>query len=195
MTGNPNPRFGRNVFWILPDKSQRPAPLMPDGLLFNWWSCQLGGMKSDIEIFNISRYVGSDNFTVCYRQGLESGHRRMSNYASESTNTAPLLYRAWAYQERILARRVLHLHMEGMFWECKTCSLCKCSYLGWEVALNDTGKRSSMGDKLKWKRMIAQAVEEFVLVEDVYRIWLDIVEEYYMLTITKESDSLPALSY
>jgi hypothetical protein len=41
---------------------------------------------------------------------------------------------------------------------------------------------------------MAQAVHEATPVEDVHTMWLDIVKEYFMLAITKESDKLLALS-
>jgi hypothetical protein len=40
---------------------------------------------------------------------------------------------------------------------------------------------------------MAQAVHKATPVKDVHTMWLDIVEEYSMLAITKESDRLPAL--
>jgi hypothetical protein len=118
----------------------------------------------------------------------------MSGYASSSTNTAPLLHRAWAYQERILAPRMLHVHMEEMFWECKSCTICECGYLSWERKHLDRNKWSPIGPNLNLKGRIALAVDEATPVEDVHTMWLDIVEEYSMLAITKESDRLPALS-
>jgi hypothetical protein len=53
---------------------------------------------------------------------------------------------------------------------------------------------SPIGGTLALKGRMARAVHEATPVEDVHRIWLDIVEEYSMLAITKESDRLPALS-
>jgi hypothetical protein len=40
---------------------------------------------------------------------------------------------------------------------------------------------------------MARAVHEATPVKDVHTMWLDIVEEYSMLAITKESNKLPAL--
>jgi hypothetical protein len=40
---------------------------------------------------------------------------------------------------------------------------------------------------------MARAVYEATPVKDVYTMWLDIIKEYSILAITKESDRLPAL--
>ncbi|KAF1951235.1 hypothetical protein CC80DRAFT_509097 [Byssothecium circinans] len=42
---------------------------------------------------------------------------------------APLLTRAWAYQERLLPVRTLHLHAEQLIWECKSGLRCECGSL------------------------------------------------------------------
>lgn len=164
------------------------------GCFFNRWTCQSGGLKTDIETFDILREFEGSYFTVCVRQAVDNGHRRMYGHASRETVTAPLLHRAWAFQERMLAPRVLHFHMEEMFWECKTCTLCECGYLGWDRDHNQSGRWYSVELNLQLKSRIAQAVDDPTSIDDVYQLWLDIVEEYSMLAITKESDRLPALS-
>jgi hypothetical protein len=164
------------------------------GFFFDRWTSQPGGIKSSVDTFEFHRTFRGADFTIYTRQGLDSGHQRMSGYASTSTNTAPLLNRAWAYQERILSPRVLHVHMEEMFWECKSCTACECSYLSWERKHLDRDKWSPIGGTLTLKGSIALAAGEATPIEDVHKMWLDIVEEYSMLAITKESDRLPALS-
>ena len=164
------------------------------GFFLNRWTSQPGGIKSNIETFEFHRTFSGADFTIYARQGLDSGHQRMSGYASTSTNTAPLLHRAWAYQERILAPRMLHVHMEEMFWECKSCTICECSYLSWEGEHLDRNIWSPIRGTLALKGRMARAVHEVTPVEDVHKMWLDVVEEYSMLAITKESDRLPALS-
>jgi hypothetical protein len=41
----------------------------------------------------------------------------------------PLLYRAWAFQERLLARRVVHFSPAELVWECHTHVDCECGEL------------------------------------------------------------------
>jgi hypothetical protein len=47
---------------------------------------------------------------------------------------------------------------------------------------------------LQLKSRIALAVGETESTADAYELWLDVIEEYSMLAITKESDRFPALS-
>ncbi|KAH9218068.1 heterokaryon incompatibility protein-domain-containing protein [Leptodontidium sp. 2 PMI_412] len=164
------------------------------GFFFNRWTSQAGGEKNYVETFEFHRTFRDADVTIYARQGLDSGHQRMSGYASTSTNTAPLLHRAWAYQERMLAPRMLHVHMEEMFWECKCYTICECGYLSWEREHLDRNKWFPIRGTLTLKSRIALAVDEATPVEDVHTMWLDIVEEYSMLALTKESDRLPALS-
>ncbi|KAG4425138.1 hypothetical protein IFR04_001705 [Cadophora malorum] len=164
------------------------------GFFFNRWTSQPGGMRTDVETFEFHRTFHGMNFTIYARQGLDSGHQRISGCASTSTNTAPLLQRAWAYQERMLAPRMLHVHMEEMFWECRCCTICECGYFSWESEHSNRNEWSPMGGNMALKSRIALAADGATSVEDTQKMWLDIVEEYSMLALTKESDRLPALS-
>lgn len=38
----------------------------------------------------------------------------------------PLLTRAWAFQERLLARRIIYLGQNELFWECTEGYGCEC---------------------------------------------------------------------
>ncbi|KAH7400299.1 heterokaryon incompatibility protein-domain-containing protein [Cadophora sp. MPI-SDFR-AT-0126] len=164
------------------------------GFFFDRWTCQPGGMKSNVETFEFRRTIRDADVIIYARQGLDSGHQRMCGNASTSTNTAPLLHRAWAYQERMLAPRMLHVHMEEMFWECKCCTICECGYLAWEREHLNGNEWSPIGSTVTLKGRIALAIDEATPIEMVHKMWLDIVEEYSMLALTKESDRLPALS-
>jgi hypothetical protein len=46
----------------------------------------------------------------------------------------PLLSRGWAFQERILSRRVLHFCESELVWECRQTSVCECGGLGEDVS-------------------------------------------------------------
>ncbi|KAG7294202.1 hypothetical protein NEMBOFW57_004272 [Staphylotrichum longicolle] len=55
-------------------------------------------------------------------------HPDFSHYADPSKQQAslPLLARAWGYQERLLAPRVLHFGPQEVFWECMQTLDCDC---------------------------------------------------------------------
>lgn len=42
----------------------------------------------------------------------------------------PLMSRAWAFQERMLSRRVLHFSEHELVWECRELSICECGGFG-----------------------------------------------------------------
>lgn len=45
----------------------------------------------------------------------------------------PLMSRGWAFQERILSRRVLHFSEHELVWECRELSTCECNGFGEQV--------------------------------------------------------------
>ena len=99
---------------------------------------------------------------------------------------SPLLCRSWAFQERMLSRRVLHLHATELVWECNTFLRCECGRL----EMLEYPDPSPLSLKLEFVRMIDITGEGKAQPE----IWQRIVGDYCKLKLTKESDRLPALS-
>lgn len=55
---------------------------------------------------------------------------RTSVSAMDSTSKSnPVFRRAWCFQERLLARRVLHVTAQELIWECRTSIDCECGRL------------------------------------------------------------------
>jgi hypothetical protein len=50
---------------------------------------------------------------------------------SGMTRHFPLLTRGWAFQERLLSPRVLHICESELVWECREACKCKCGGLGY----------------------------------------------------------------
>ncbi|KAH7363868.1 heterokaryon incompatibility protein-domain-containing protein [Rhexocercosporidium sp. MPI-PUGE-AT-0058] len=163
------------------------------GLFFSRWTSVRKHdqyRKVNVETFEYHRTFAGTNFVVYARLKLRNGHEVIVHrYSAE--NPAPLLSRAWAYQERMLAPRILHVHMEELFWECQNDTLCECGEFRWGQELT---KQPAYNDSLSLKGKIACVMAPEVLAEDVHRLWFDIVQEYSQLALTKESDRLPALS-
>jgi hypothetical protein len=88
----------------------------------------------------------------------------------------PLMTRAWVYQERLLAPRVLYFG-EELSWECREASTCECSEASHGIKHNHSLSLlpgSSTGKlHLQWQRM---------------------VEEFTWLQLSHEEDRLPAFS-
>jgi len=116
----------------------------------------------------------------------------------------PLMTRAWVYQERLLAPRVLHFCLEELVWECNEELACQCG------SFNPPGKSKNVKNlhadilhKLqaqkfsppprKFTKDLDAAEEESnsdVLIEK----WNDLVSDYSKLEITYDRDRLPALA-
>lgn len=53
---------------------------------------------------------------------------------SESHARFPLMSRGWAFQERLLSRRVLHFSESELVWECRELSTCECGGFGGQTS-------------------------------------------------------------
>jgi len=104
--------------------------------------------------------------------------------SAETTRSFPLLGRGWAYQERILAPRVLHFGPDQVVWECRErrqCEFGRASYYLDEVDKGDFFRRITAPRSADHQRQIRD-------------LWRHIVVQYTAFDLTKPSDILPALS-
>lgn len=109
---------------------------------------------------------GGVEYAVTVRE--EQGH----------TGSGPLNGRAWTFQERLLAKRVVHYTPNELKWECKTSHRCECSelnYGGFNPAL-------------------AEALNSTTDVKTLGALWAKVVSEYSRRKLTVPGDVLPALS-
>jgi hypothetical protein len=88
-------------------------------------------------------------------------------WTSNRESRFPLLTRAWVFQERLLAPRVLHFSHQELVWECVECGDCQCG--GFDPRSN--AKTTS------WTRNNS---------------WHAAVELYTSLKLTRETDRLSA---
>ena len=100
----------------------------------------------------------------------------------------PLLGRAWAFQERLLATRMIHYTSRELVWECRSCVSCECGALEEQRA-----SWAAFPAKKNFKTRYAEVV---TFGSDVERLnlWHTIGTEYTSRRITNSSDRLPALS-
>jgi len=95
----------------------------------------------------------------------------------------PLATRAWCYQEQRLARRVLHMCVDEMVWDCTGGILeCQCSKFG-------PGKMEY--SLFTWQKSLA---ERACSTKEKHSLWLNIVYNYSERELTIWTDRLPALS-
>jgi Heterokaryon incompatibility protein (HET) len=130
---------------------------------------------------------------IFVRHALSSGPLQLHNagYSATKTMLAPLLTRAWGFQERLLSPRVVHFHGEEMVFECKTMTRCECTALDFEH--NRTVRINSLGPQ-SFKYRFNQTVSHGGDTGHIAHFWLDVVAIYMDLKLTKEIDRLPAIA-
>ena len=102
--------------------------------------------------------------------------------------TVPLHSRAWALQERLLARRVIHYSPSELIWECKTHIRCECSGIEWPRQSSGYNPGASL------KSEVAEALAEAEKAKHARGAWHSIVSQYTARQLTVQNDRLPALS-
>lgn len=95
---------------------------------------------------------------------------------NHTTANAPLLTRAWVFQERLLAPRVLHFG-EELTWECREASYCECS-------------GASHRPKIEHTTSLLSKSSDFTLHDQ----WRSLVMRFTLLRLTHDADRLPAFS-
>ncbi len=124
----------------------------------------------------------------------------------------PLLSRAWTYQERLLAPRVLHFGHQEMLWECRTHGRCECGHGNtspWrrlEKQLFHLMIRSQSSDEHTQNNPFGNAEdishEDWAMTGEQFpppfqlpdQIWRYLVAQYSQLQLTYPTDRLPAFS-
>ncbi|RYP62384.1 hypothetical protein DL771_009756 [Monosporascus sp. 5C6A] len=118
----------------------------------------------------------------------------------------PLLYRAWTYQERLLAPRVLHFGPQELYWECMQDLDCHCGLLKWSEQqhmssyLNRDTSRELPAKIAHYAALHVGASRrpqqpgEDKRRQKLLSRWGDMVQEYTRHKLTFPGDRLPAFS-
>ncbi|PMD16994.1 HET-domain-containing protein, partial [Hyaloscypha hepaticicola] len=159
------------------------------GCLFNRWHETLDGheIPHSISKFHSERTDVPPEIKLRYSA---RGHEYFAGNCPDMGNDALLLTRAWAFQERILSKRIIHFHSEEMIWECQECRSCECGYFDWEKShlVYDHSFHELV------KKTFAKLHAGHGTQEDIYRTWRKLIEMFTALDITEELDRLPAVS-
>jgi hypothetical protein len=122
------------------------------------------------------------------------------DYKGGHKDLAPLHYRAWALQERILSPRTLHFSFDEMVWECRAGIDCECGF-----GASSSGRALSAGpvglnifnelfsNSQSPTLQISDEAHTAGYEEELFSAWYGLVEYYMALSITFPSDRLPAL--
>ncbi|CZR59904.1 uncharacterized protein PAC_09799 [Phialocephala subalpina] len=113
--------------------------------------------------------------------------------ASSRPTENPLFTRAWAFQERLSARRTLHFCSNEMVWECNSSTQCECCGLQNMGTLESlkVGQSRLHKNRLRGRR---DAEANMAYVHEAVEHWNEIVRQYTRCNLTYFSDRLPALS-
>ena len=112
-----------------------------------------------------------------YAASLEGGMTPEEDY--------PLLQRAWCFQERLLATRVLQFTDTEVVFECKTGQQRECGSINHAIT---TPIKSFFGKILK------EDFESVGVAEDTWEGWTMVLRPYVTKDLTVSTDILPALS-
>lgn len=118
-------------------------------------------------------FISHDTFNQRFRQGQDPIY---------------LYARAWAYQERLLATRVLHYTFKELLWECKTTTARQCRLID----------QMDFRKQFRWRKTLKVYFEDrqadAVSVEELIAVWGAIVFHYSVRFLSHPSDRLTALS-
>ncbi|KAK5322659.1 hypothetical protein LTS13_008303 [Exophiala xenobiotica] len=117
----------------------------------------------------------------------EISHLDMDDQPLENYKTMPLFARAWVFQERLLATRVIHYTEHEIMWECKQDLHCECQ--GIKNERQWQGMRPSTVKLEHWRLL---ASESDMMQRCMH--WSTIVNTYLARSLTYDRDRLPALS-
>ncbi|KAK0716230.1 heterokaryon incompatibility protein-domain-containing protein, partial [Lasiosphaeris hirsuta] len=161
------------------------------GCLFPRWVKGPGVAQRVRETVTI--HSGTHNghsFKVNARLTFEAAHQQFgTNGENLARLMAPLMSRAWCFQERIMSTRVLHFHSEEIVWECATSTACECGFLKGPAGL-DRGRFEEKPYRLQASQVFQGARAK----EEAFNTWRGLASQYSGLLLTRETDRLPALA-
>ncbi|KAK2764951.1 hypothetical protein FQN54_008650 [Arachnomyces sp. PD_36] len=155
--------------------------------------------KSIPDSFLLIRETSRPDVYVGVRDCQRAGKITLERDREESLHeNFPLFTRAWAYQERMLSRRILFCNKSEFQVGCQAGLQCECGKMSMAPHLTPAPRGLNV-TKLKGLANLQPdtgggGLGDHEVVPLVYRKWLEVVAGYATLSITKPSDRLPALS-
>jgi hypothetical protein len=110
------------------------------------------------------------------------------NMALISGDFNPLNSRAWAFQERLLATRIVHFADHEMIWECHEGQRCECTQLD-----GHDSRPYLERDTLEVKQRFSEITRTSDTHASPFFTWANVIELYNQRALTFEKDRLPAL--
>ena len=128
-----------------------------------------------------------DGAIVC-RRAFPHWNQMEARLGRSNDSRTPLLTRAWAFQEHILAPRVLQFTESECMWECNELTRCECGRANF---YENPGLKALHAETLSFRHSVPPSD----MLSSLHRHWLEIlVPGYTARKVTFSSDALPALS-
>jgi len=142
---------------------------------------------------NVGEHEPSKGSSVSVRLSIKSfrpgdwNHQawQFGTWTPSSDFELPLHKRAWTFQERLLAKRIVHFSPLEMIWECWTESSCECGELQ-----NEANRRVYPGAKSKHR----EAILDNCGVEERLKAWDGVIAGYSVRDITYYQDRVQAIA-
>ena len=169
------------------------SPDSKGGLFFRRWipsfDSKLHPKRHSVEskLLLVQESTTAEAAKVFVRRSLENAHIDMlivdgGGRVYSVLETAPLVTRAWAYQERLLSPRTVNFHSAELTWDCGSGYYnfdCECGHLEDQVLEIGNFPILDAGN---------------VTAEEILTTWLDVVTQFSRLRLTFARDRLPALA-
>jgi hypothetical protein len=150
---------------------------------------------------------GSANFKIRLAMGKHLRHdvpgpirdSWRANLIGPASPMQPLDYRAWCFQEKLVSRRLLSYCQNEIEWDCVDCCDCECGER-YRVFFIDGWDWGNASARQVFQGLISVSNNSPVerkseVREAIFRNWrMSLVPTYTQLSLTKETDRLPALS-
>ncbi|KAI9708966.1 MAG: hypothetical protein M1820_003660 [Bogoriella megaspora] len=104
----------------------------------------------------------------------------------------PLYRRAWVFQERMLAPRILHFGKRQVFWQCMSLTASEMSPQGLSQVVNEIPE-----EERRWRGLLQRIPDDNLSDSDkaeLRRIWRIAVRSYTSCDLTKKTDKLMAIA-
>lgn len=178
----------------------------------NAWLTIAAAAARDSTIGCLPKHTGSQEYSLppksadgeprrVYARRLRTPfHSR--DHLRKVSNKLPLFQRAWVFQERILAKRVLYMCEDEMMFECFANVRCECSRIDTENIRQTVKKTDYMGIKYHFQGLVHQwSLYGYGLASifqfrptGILETWDNLVHQYARRKITYHRDRLPGFA-
>ena len=118
---------------------------------------------------------------------------RQSDWDGVLRRDYPLLKRGWPFQERILARRIIHFTQAELVWECKCTRICECGDI--EDGTGDGASCNLINNfSAAFEACVTAGEKSRLPLAKVVPMWRECVMSYSKRDLTQEDDRLLAIS-